>query len=54
PEQFPGMVYRIKEPKVVLLLFSTGKIICTGARTKKDVEKALENLKTELTDLGFL
>lgn len=54
PEQFPGLVYRLKKPKVVLLLFSTGKIICTGARTKEDIELAIANLKSELSQLGFL
>ena len=54
PEQFPGLVYRMKEPKVVLLIFSTGKVICTGARNKEDVELALTNLERELKDTGFL
>lgn len=54
PEQFPGLVYRVKHPKVVLLLFSTGKIICTGARNQDDLETAVEGLKKELSDLGFL
>src|SRR5207245_11261818 len=31
PEQFPGLVYRIEEPKVVLLMFGSGKVACTGA-----------------------
>jgi len=54
PEQFPGLAYRMKTPKVVLLIFSTGKVICTGARNKENVELAVTNLKRELTDLGFL
>ena len=32
PEQFPGLVYRIKDPKIVVLIFSSGKIILTGGR----------------------
>jgi len=54
PEQFPGLVYRLRVPKVVLLLFSTGKIICTGARNRTDLEQAVANLQSELTNLGFL
>jgi transcription initiation factor TFIID TATA-box-binding protein len=54
PEQFPGLVFRMKEPKVVTLIFSTGKVICTGARNKDDVELAYENLKRELEDHDFL
>jgi len=32
PEQFPGLVYRIEDPKIVALLFSSGKIILTGGK----------------------
>jgi transcription initiation factor TFIID TATA-box-binding protein len=54
PEQFPGLVYRIKEPKVAMLLFSSGKIVCAGARSIEDVSKAVEKLSVELTSLGLL
>jgi len=54
PEQFPGLVYRIKEPKVAMLLFSSGKIVCAGARSKEDISKAVEKLSKELTSLELL
>ncbi len=54
PEQFPGMVYRIKEPKVAMLLFSSGKIVCTGAKNVEDVSIAAEKLSKELNSLGLL
>ena len=54
PEQFPGLVYRIKEPKVALLLFSSGKIVCAGAKSTEDVSKAAEKLSKELNSLGLL
>ena len=54
PEQFPGLVYRMSNPKVVILIFSTGKVICTGARNPEHVELALINLETELKGHGFL
>jgi len=54
PEQFPGMVYRVHDPAVVLLIFGTGKIICTGARKVSDAEKAVDYLRRELEDAGFL
>jgi len=54
PEQFPGLAYRMKTPKVVFLIFSTGKVICTGARNREDVVLAIANLESELTELGFL
>jgi transcription initiation factor TFIID TATA-box-binding protein len=54
PEQFPGLVYRMKDPKVVLLLFGSGKIVCTGAKSVEDAERAAENVKKKLQDLGLL
>ena len=33
PEQFPGLVMRIKDPKTSALIFSSGKIVCTGAKS---------------------
>ena len=41
PEQFPGLVLRIKEPKTTALVFSSGKIVCTGARNMEDVDRAI-------------
>jgi transcription initiation factor TFIID TATA-box-binding protein len=54
PEQFPGLVYRIKEPKVAMLLFGSGKIVCTGARKITDVSLAVDKLSQELTSLGLI
>jgi len=41
PEIFPGLIYRIHDPKSVLLIFSTGKIICTGCRSEEDIGKSI-------------
>jgi transcription initiation factor TFIID TATA-box-binding protein len=54
PEQFPGLVYRIREPKVALLLFGSGKIVCAGARTIEDVSLAVDKVSKELSLLGQL
>lgn len=54
PEQFPGLVYRLKEPRVAMLLFGSGKIVCTGARKIEDVSRAVEKLAEELSSLGLL
>lgn len=32
PELFPGLIYRMKQPKIVLLIFVSGKIVLTGAK----------------------
>ncbi|MHA1519280.1 MAG: TATA-box-binding protein [Promethearchaeota archaeon] len=44
PEVFPGLIYRMQEPKSVFLIFSTGRIVCTGAKTKELVAEAVEKL----------
>jgi transcription initiation factor TFIID TATA-box-binding protein len=54
PEQFPGLVYRVAEPKVVALLFGSGKIVCTGARKIPDIDRALSQIVKELTEAGLL
>jgi transcription initiation factor TFIID TATA-box-binding protein len=54
PEQFPGLVYRIKDPKVAMLLFGSGKIVCTGARQTEDVSLAVEKLSAELSSLDLI
>ena len=54
PEQFPGLVYRVKEPKVVMLLFGSGKIVCTGGRNTEDVSTAVQDLSEKLNSMGLL
>ncbi len=54
PEQFPGMVYRVYDPKVVLLLFSSGKVVCTGAKKVEDIRIAVDRLRKDLGDSGLL
>src|SRR3989338_3098555 len=53
PEQFPGLVLRIKEPKTSALIFSSGKIVCTGARTLEDVEKSIQSIIKSLKKLNI-
>ncbi|MCK5023157.1 MAG: TATA-box-binding protein, partial [Candidatus Aenigmarchaeota archaeon] len=53
PEQFPGLVYRIKDPRVAFLLFTSGKIICTGAQTEEDIHTALAKFKIKLEEIGI-
>ena len=54
PEQFPGLVYRMSSPKVVLLLFGSGKIVITGGKKPEDAEAAVEKVVIELDGLGLL
>jgi len=48
PEQFPGLIYRMNDPKVVILLFSSGKLVCTGAKKEEEAHKAVVNLRQKL------
>lgn len=48
PEQFPGLIYRMEDPKTVILLFASGKIVCTGAKQEKQIYKAVEKLSAIL------
>ncbi len=52
PEQFPGLVYRMDDPKVTFLLFGSGKVICTGGRSIKDVERAVAKVDKRLKNLN--
>ena len=55
PEQFPGLIYRMGTPKVVILLFASGKLVCTGAKKEEDVYEAVTKLHEtlELEDLIY-
>ncbi len=48
PEQFPGLVYRLTDPKVVLLVFGSGKVVCTGATNREDIDRAVERLTKDI------
>ncbi|MFZ7138351.1 MAG: TATA-box-binding protein [archaeon] len=50
PEQFPGLIYRMDEPKVVILLFASGKLVCTGATKEEDVYAAVDSLHKTLQE----
>jgi len=52
-EQFPGMVYRVKNPKVCLLLFRSGKAVATGAKTVEAVDIAFDILRNDLIKHDF-
>lgn len=54
PEQFPGLIYRMMSPKVVVLMFASGKLVCTGAKYEKDVYDAVEKLQELLEEKGLI
>lgn len=44
PEQFPGLVYKLKEPTATFLLFSNGKLVCTGTKSKAQLQDSMVQL----------
>ncbi len=54
PEQFPGLVYRMEEPKVVILVFASGSLVCTGAKKEQDVYDAVHKLHEILEEQNLI
>ena len=54
PEQFPGLIYRMTEPKVALLVFASGKLVITGARREEQVYEAADKIRAILIDHELL
>jgi len=54
PEQFPGLIHRMPDPKTVILLFSSGKLVCTGAKKESEVYRAVNNLHVMLEEKGLM
>ena len=44
PEQFPGLMYKMREPKTVLLLFNSGKLLCIGAKSEEMVYESVNRI----------
>lgn len=53
PEQFPGLVIRIKEPKTSALIFSSGNVVCTGAKNLGEVERSLQKIIENLKKINI-
>lgn len=51
PEQFPGLIYRLPVPKTVLLLFQSGNLVCTGAKTEDQVHEAVRKTYDDLDEI---
>jgi len=54
PEQFPGVIHRMLDPKVVILIFASGKLVCTGGKTEKDVYRSVNQLHSLLEEKGLM
>jgi transcription initiation factor TFIID TATA-box-binding protein len=54
PEQFPGLVFKLKRPKTATLIFSSGKMVCTGAKSEKESRRAVMKVVKELKKGGII
>ena len=54
PEQFPGLIYRMDSPKTVMLLFTSGRFVCTGAKSESQVHEAVKNLQENLEEAKLI
>ena len=53
PRVFPGLVFRLKKPKTATLIFETGKMVCTGAKSEKEAIQAVNKVTSELRRHGI-
>lgn len=53
PEQFPGLIYKSEVPKFSALLFSSGKIICTGTKSLREAKAAIDAIVKKLNSIGL-
>lgn len=54
PDQFPGLIYKINDYGAILLLFSSGKLVCTGTKSLEDANSAINMMKEKLSSIGAL
>lgn len=54
PEQFPGLVYRVKSPKIVVLIFSSGKLVITGGKSPEECQRGVDIVREQLEGLSLL
>ena len=54
PEQFPGVILRVSEPRAVFLVFSSGKLVCTGAKKEEDIFAAVNKLHATLEEKDLM
>jgi transcription initiation factor TFIID TATA-box-binding protein len=54
PEQFPGLIFRVDDPDVVALLFGSGRIVVTGAKSPEDGRNGMKTITTQLNELDLL
>ena len=54
PEVFPGLAFKLRKPKSCALIFSTGKMVCTGTKSEREARKAILKVARELKEAGII
>ena len=54
PKDFPGLIYKADDKNSIVILFNSGKVVCTGAKSMDNAKKAIERTKEKLTSIGAL
>jgi len=54
PEVFPGLAFRLKKPKTCTLIFHSGRMVCTGAKSEGEARKAIMKVARELRGAGII
>ena len=53
PEQFPGVVYRVSDPKLAILMFRSGRAVCTGGKDEDNIHTGIERMINDLRSAGI-
>jgi len=54
PKRFPGAVFKLKSPKTAILIFSTGRLVCTGGKSTSEVFRSILSIHTTLEEKDLI
>jgi len=54
PEQFPGVIHRMLDPKTVILIFASGKLVCVGAKKEDDIHRSVNQIHSDLEEKNLM
>ena len=54
PEIFPGLIYKMDDLQIILIIFDSGKIVCTGAKNIDDATNSIKKMEEKLSLIGAL
>ncbi|MDH3834767.1 MAG: TATA-box-binding protein [Nitrosopumilus sp.] len=54
PEQFPGLIHRMLDPKTVILIFASGKLVCVGARKEDEIRRSVNQIHSDLEEKNLM